>query len=278
MNDYRIVKSTLLKCLLVAAIAFSILALTPKLVLADEPYLTECKETENCTANDFGILSVYAVSVNSPGCIDYNGDGIKEVDVSFKIDYPAGQPTRYDLGSILALDGMEPLRDITLIPGSDCARDWLPGSPIPLTTTLTTDGLWPNALGEFWNGEPGDTADTCGDLPPAGIATRSYDNIRVACVDQDNNGQIDLSICLYYDNNARDTCASILDATEGTTAKCDCQRINIPVSPTAITLKTLKAGSALSTTSIITLGIALGVASLSGFYLVWRAKRRFLNK
>lgn len=278
MNNNRIIKSTLLKCLLVAAIAFPILMLTPKIVLADEPLLTECKEIENCTANDFGILNVYDVSVNTPGCTDYNGDGITEVNVDFKIDYPANEPNRYDLGSILALDGMEPLRDITQIPGSDCARDWLPGSPIPLTTTLTANGLWPNALGQFWNGEPRDTADTCGDIPSAGIATRSYDNIWVACVDQDDNGQIDLSICLYYDNNAQDTCTSIMDATEGTTAKCDCQRVNIPVSPTAITIESLKAGSALSTGKVISLAVVLGVVSLSGFWLVWRSKRRMSTK
>lgn len=271
MEKNRFMKSTLFKGLLVVAIVLAVLALTPRVALADQPTLTECKTVENCTANDFGLFIVSGVQVNVPECVDYNFDGIKEVNLNFTITYPSNQPDRYDIGSILALDGMEPLRDSTLIPGSDCARDWLPP---PLTTTLTTTGLWPNTLGEFWNGEPGVVLDVCGDVPSSNAAVRTYDNIWVACVDQDNNGQIDLSICLYYDNNARDTCTSVMDATEGTTAKCQCQRTNIPVSPTAITLESLEAGSALPVGYMIGIVIVISIVLLAGLWLAWQTKKR----
>lgn len=275
MEINRIIKSTLFKCLLVFAVVFAILALTPKIALADLPTLTECKTIENCTANDFGQFIVSNVHVNVPVCTDYNGDGIKEVNLDFQITYPANSPSRYDLGSILSLDGLPALRDITELPGSDCARDWLPP---PLTTTLTVDGLWPNALGEFWNGEPGDVLDVCGDVPANGDAVRTYDDTWVACVDQDQDGQIDLDICLYYDNNAQDSCTTVMDATEGTTAKCQCQRTNIPVTPTAITLESLSVGSALPVGYIIGFAIVLSIVLLAGIWLAWQTKNRYSQK
>jgi hypothetical protein len=271
MEINHFIKSTLFKSLVVIAIVFAVLALTPRIALADPPTLTECKEVENCTANDFGLFVVSGVQVNVPGCTDHNGDGITEVNLNFKITYPSNQPNRYDIGSILALDGMEPLRDITEIPGSDCARDWLPP---PLTTSVTADGLWPNTLGEFWNGEPGDVLDVCGDVPSSNDATRTYENIWVACEDQDNNGQIDLSICLYYDNNAQNTCTTVMDATEGTTSKCQCQRTNIPVTPTAITLESLEAGSALPVGYMIGIVIVISIVLLAGLWLAWQTKKR----
>ena len=287
MSKNKDIKMLFLTGVLVVVFILVVMAMTPHktLALAPVPTPTEfpegCKLTENCTANDFGtfIVNPADVHVNVPECVDVTGpggipDGIKEVNLDFSVVYPSNQPTRYDIGSIMANDGLDPLRDISLLPGL-CTRDYLPP---PLTTTTTATGEWPDALGQFWNGEPGVTADICGDLPPSNSAKRYYNDIWVACVDRDNNGQIDISICLYYDNNAQDTCTSLMDATTGTTAKCQCQTVNLPVTPTAITLESLDVSSALPVGYVIGIAVLLSILLLVGLWLTWQMKKRAEQK
>jgi hypothetical protein len=54
-------------------------------------------------------------------------------------------------------------------------------------------------------------------------------SIRVACVDTNNNGIVDASVCTSWDNNTGSVCSSLADAFPGTAAKCGCARVELGI-------------------------------------------------
>jgi len=262
MKNYRFSTMFFWKGLLAVAFALALFILTPSLTAAQEPSpYSYCNPIENCTANDFGAPTIHDVVVNQSGCYDHDGKPETPLAVllDFKLSYTSLSPTRYDIGSLLALDGGTAMRDDYLT--GSCYRDWLPA---PLTATDPSgDGtLWP-VNGNFWDGEGG--GDLCGDMPPGDTATREFNDVYIACVDNDGNGQIDINLCLIYDNNAQDLCTTLPDPTTGTTAECQCMTINVPVTHTTIegltfsaSLRALPVGLALSGLVVIG-GVLLSV-------------------
>jgi len=267
MNNYKLINTYFFKGLLAILFALALFALTPGLAKAQDPY-SNCNPIENCTANDFGAPVIHDVVVNQNGCIDHDNNSATPpaVLLDFKLSYTSLSPTRYDIGSLLALDGGTAMRDDYLT--GSCYRDWLPA---PLTATDPSgDGtLWP-VNGSFWDGEGG--GDLCGDMPPGDTATRDFNDMYIACVDNDGNGQIDINLCLIYDNNAQDICTTLPDPTTGTTAKCQCMTINVPVTPTAIEGLTFSASS-----RALPVGLALsglGLVVIGGVLLSVYLRRR----
>lgn len=247
--------------------------LTSSSALAADP-LNYCMDTGNtCAANDFGSLIATVTKVYSGGCVDH--DGLPETPLAVQLDFyvtlTAAVPTRYDIGSILALDGQPVLRDDYMT--DSCTRGYLGGEGFSLTT-VDDQTAWPyNNL--FWDAE--ENGDTCGDIGRNDTAKIFFTGVYVGCVDNypapTGDGQIDLDICLLYDQQATDDCHNLLEATPpGSVAKCECEVINIPVSPTAITLESLQANSALPTGYLVGSAAVLGIALLVGVWLVWRQR------
>jgi hypothetical protein len=65
--------------------------------------------------------------------------------------------------------------------------------------------------------------DGCGDALGGSFFTRTYDVNRVACVDRDDNGEVDLPICVSWANNPKEfDCSTAADVVPGTRSKCIC--------------------------------------------------------
>jgi hypothetical protein len=252
--------------------------LTSSSALAADP-LNYCMDSGNtCAANDFGTLIATVTKVYTGVCVDHDANALTPpaVQLDFYVTVTAAVPTRYDIGSILATDGLPVLRD--LYETDSCARGYLgdDGDYYQLTTVddqtswpyfNTTDNEW-----YYWDAED-DGVDVCGDLGGRDSANIYFTGTYVGCVDNNNDGQIDLNICLLYDQQANPDCTDLLTATPpGSVAKCECDDITIPVSPTAITLESLQAGSALPSGTLIGIAALLGVALLVGIWLVWRQR------
>jgi hypothetical protein len=267
-------------------IVTALLVLIPQTALAQDPtapVVSTCLDAaENCTANDFGDLELVSQTSKS-GCIDHDNNGTLEMLFDFTIRLEAASATRYDAGVILSLDGLPAQRaDLTTVA---CLKDFL---PTPLTTTDTV-GIndWPVA-GAYWDGETGTNGatlpDYCGDLPGNDRAVRTYTDVWVACVDNVNvgangvptpgqDGRIDLNICILYDNNTKNACKNVYDATVGTTAKCGCEYyVTFPFTPTAVSLLDMNARSSQGYL-LGGLGLLLA-AGASGSYWLYRKQAR----
>jgi hypothetical protein len=267
MNSHHYFQTHFFKGLLAVLFALALFALTPGLAKAQSPY-SDCNPIENCTANDFGAPVIHDVVVVQNGCVDHDNNSATPTAVllNFKLSYTARSATRYDIGSLLALDGGTAMRDDYLT--GSCYRDWLP-APLTATDPSGAGTLWP-VSGSFWDGEGG--GDLCGDVPSNDTATRPFNNVYIACVDNDNNGQIDINLCLIYDNNAQNLCTTLPDPTTGTTAKCQCLTVNVPVTPTAIEGLSFSASS-----RALPVGLALsgmGLALIGGVLLSIYLRRR----
>ena len=163
-------------------------------------------ETLNCTANDVGIAVAVAESPVIDGCDDGPND---TATFNLLADLQSTATERYDIGIYLALDagnartGNCSVSDLTVPPGSHLE---------------------------------GSQNDQCGDIASGALLDNVLvgEMITVPCVDEDNNGLLDISSCVSWDNQADDDCEGPLDTQPNTKAKCRCERItvtNIPVPP-----------------------------------------------
>lgn len=260
-------------------IVFSMLLSTPAQA-QDDPQLYYCMDTANtCAANDFGNLVATVTQVYPGGCIDH--DNNPDTPIAVKLDFfvvvQAAIPTRYDVGAILALDGEPVLRDNYEAGG--CTRGFL-GDPYGLTT-VDDRTAWPNDNDEYWDAE--ENGDLCGDLSREDTAEIYFNGVYVGCIDNypepSGDGQIDLDMCLLYDQQADADCVDLLTATPpGSVAKCDCNIITIPVSPTAIHLESLKAGSGSPNTTVIAMAAGLSAVVLFSIGLTLLLRRRALER
>jgi hypothetical protein len=268
----------------------ALLALIPQTALAQDPNPIPPVESTcldaglNCTAKDFGDL-VLVSQTSKSGCInhDNSADGSLEMLFDFTIRLTAASATRYDAGVILSLDGRPTQRtDLTTIA---CLKDYL---PTPLTTIdNTTD--WPNIDGAYWDAETGTGGavlpDTCGDLAGNDAALRTYTNVWVACVDNvivntngtttpGQDGRIDLNLCVLYDNNTKNACLNVYNATAGTTAKCGCgYYVTFPFTPTAVSLLDMNARSSQGYL-LGGLGLLLAAGASGSFWLYRKQARK----
>ena len=248
MENTKLLQANLLKGLLAFFFALALFALTPQLASAQ----TSCLPSAgSCTAGDLPALTITSVTDVQGPCTDLiptNGAGVLEIKLDISYRFNAGANTRYDLGFFLARDG----QDVRVT--ADCAVDYLK-PPLTATRPLTEYNIWPNASGEFWDAEdtPG-LVDECGDVGKYDTASRTLNDVTVTCVDTNGNGQIDVSICQVYDNNQQNDCGA---TNPGTGSKCDCVRMDLPITPTAIEGLSFSASS-----QALPVGLALGGVGL----------------
>ena len=166
-----------------------------------------------CTANDVSLAQT--TNLNIINDCSFPGD---TATISFVAQFKSTATSRYDVGVWIADNGSSALT------GPSCTVANFPISPNP--PWLDLEGVV---------GTPA-TQDTCGDISSAGDVFSSIQSINVACVDTNGDGNLDISTCLSWDQNATNksgtACTSPIQATAGTTSKCSCQTlpgIAIPV-------------------------------------------------
>lgn len=191
-----------------------------------------------CTANDVRIEEMEFVNLIE-AC---NQGTIGMLTAEFRMMVSAaGSPDRYDIGVFVDLSG----ESAGALTGDSCYHDYL--SP-PITETVTygdlnNDGIADIVAGPWWNGEPSDLADTCGDLATNTQAFSYLVPLTLPCVDNNNNGAVDVHVCASWDNNSNTTCEDVQGAFPGTNSKCSCNTIDLPFNPTKIGLIELTANS-----------------------------------
>lgn len=191
--------------------------------------------TNVCAANDVEISTLYSIRAGS--C--FPGDTVT-LDLIARL--LATSDVRYDIGIFLALDGGRadtgtchhdylppPLESggTCSVSGGDCNKD--AECPKGETCILKYN---PGSLelpgGPFYDAEPDDAADECGDLEQ-GVETyyQILAPVTLECIDSDGDGYLDIGFAVSWDNKSDNTCTSVSDALPNTKAKCRYGRVNI---------------------------------------------------
>ncbi len=171
------------------------------------------------------------------------------VTLNLQVRLLATAAERYDIGMFLALDGGDartglcqhdylrpPLSAGGLCSGSgdDCKKD----VDCPVDETCTggyNPGSPDSGGGPFYNAEPGDPLDACGDLEQGVDTYYRLAPVTVECIDSDGDGLLNIGTAVSWDNNPNgDTCQGVDGAVPNTPAKCRYATIdvaNVIVSP-----------------------------------------------
>jgi uncharacterized repeat protein (TIGR01451 family) len=159
-----------------------------------------------CTAQDFGIKALNWVSTQTD-CDAGNGFAT----ATFDVVVATANPTRYDVGMFIALDGQ------SAATGHDCYHDFLnPVTPILADVNLT-GGPWLSLDG-----------DQCGDLASNSQATKRV-KLTFKCVDTNSDNFVDINACASYVQNAKPNCFDVSVAVPGTSSKCGCNSFTTPI-------------------------------------------------
>ncbi len=157
-------------------------------------------QTLNCTSNDVKVTGVHQLRVITP-CAAAGDTAI----VSMVAEFTTGANDRYDIGVFIAQDGGDALTGA-------CSISVFPTAPDP---------PWLNLNG-----------NACGDITMDTIHNpmhTSIQNIPVKCVDLNGDGKLDVNICTSWNENANQACAAASDAIPGTSAKCSCELVTLPI-------------------------------------------------
>lgn len=154
-----------------------------------------------CNANDIELATVTSVTVVDD--CDFPGD---TATISFVATFTLTAQDRYDIGVWVAQDGGDALT-------GTCSVSTFPTSPSPPWTNL-------DAVDQ--------PTDTCGDITGTNNPVfSSIQNIQVACLDNDGDGELDINACLSWrQSGANDLCTSPLQAFPGTPSKCNCEPVS----------------------------------------------------
>jgi hypothetical protein len=190
---------------------------------ASDPKLAN--KTLGCTANDIQVAEVTEI-VPLSGIFEkdgklfcFTGSPI-QFNANFEVVLTAQD--RYDIGLYLSADGTDALT-------GDC------------NSTIITAGN--NTSGNFINEDP--APDSCGDI--SGPIGSTYNpqkvNLTVDAVCQ-GNGSVQIPNCSSWRQpGANEACESIEDAVPGTSSKCECGLITVPIEIEEPTLNIVKSAS-----------------------------------
>ena len=173
-----------------------------------------------CTANDVRIEALVPQTVIE----DCASGVVGETEVMFKVLVSAdGSPDRFDIGLFLALDGGS-ARD-----GDSCFHDFLvpPLSATPTLGDANMDGIMDIDGGPWLDGD----SDGCGDIGTNTQVLKVLQTLRFACVDNNMDGSVDVSVCTSWDNNAGTVCNDLSGAFPGTNSKCSCDAVELGIPP-----------------------------------------------
>ena len=152
---------------------------------------------------------------------------------------------RYDIGLFLALDGgtaaTGSCQHIYLPPPlsfggfcsasvGDCKKD----ADCPEGETCMGGYDPTSGSGPYYDAEPEDAPDECGDLEPGVDTYYALGPVTVLCIDSDGDGYLDIGSAVSWDDQKDTTCTGAGDARPNTPVKCNYRVIdvmNVTVSP-----------------------------------------------
>lgn len=203
-----------------------------------------------CTGSDVSIAALTPVSVLE-GCA--SGTPGSAVAV-FDLRAAAGGLSRYDIGLFLALNGGSALS------GADCYHDRLDPPLVTAPTYGDSDGNGRPDIrnGPWWNGEPFDQIDDCGDMEGSTDIIKTLVSFRFTCADGNNNGIVDLHTCTSWSAGTQNHCTSLSDAYPGGNPRCGCGYVD-----TGIAMP----GAEVASGRVA--GLTLGKAPLGDLALSW---------
>ena len=145
---------------------------------------------------------------------------------------------RYDIGLFLALDGgtantgsclqtylPPPLASggTCSVSGSDCKKD----TDCPADETCAGGYDPESGSGPFYDAEPEDAPDECGDLEPV-VNTRYFlAPVTVPFIDSDGDGLLDIGTAVSWDTLRDNTCQNVGGAIPNTPADCHYRTIDV---------------------------------------------------
>jgi hypothetical protein len=173
-----------------------------------------------CSGSDVQINRVEVVSL-SEDCA--SGDPASAMG-TLKVRLACGTISRYDVGLFVALNGN------SAESGTQCLHDYLEPPLVTSPVYADSDGNGRQDLsqGPWWNAEPFDQADDCGDIAGNTDAIKTLIPLRFSCVDTNGNGIVDISTCVSWTNGTVSTCPNISGATPGSGTRCSCAVLDIP--------------------------------------------------
>jgi hypothetical protein len=192
----------------------------------------------SCTGTDVTPTGLVAVEVVEPCGSDVPDTALVVLDAVI-----AAGTSRQDLGIYLGLTGGSALDDDV------CGHARL--DP-PLTSDPTYGDANGNAVpdirgGPWWNAEPGDGVDDCGDIVGGTEAIPIFGTpgvpVEIACVDTDEDGLVDVDVCVSWSNGTNDHCTNTGGAIASVTARCQCARVDVIGLPEPATLPVLVLGA-----------------------------------
>lgn len=188
----------------------------------------QCLTGYVCTAGDVGLHELIVIDVLEP-CTGAGDTGTVNLRISAHNNVGG---FAYDIGMYIETTG----GDVDGA-GATCYHGYLPP---PLDGTL----VYPTDYGDFDNDVPdggpydlyrelGGTqpffdadANSCGDLDALSEVIYEFGPVTVACVDDDTDGNVDVSVGFSNKQNPT-ACTGVVDAIPGTTSKCTVARINL---------------------------------------------------
>ena len=138
---------------------------------------------------------------------------------------------RYDIGLFLALDGgaadtgtcqhyylPPPLAvgGTCSVSGSGCTKD----VDCPEGETCAGGYDPESGSGPYYDAEPEDARDECGDLEPGVDTHLLLDPVVVPCIDSDGDGFLDIGTAVSWDDQTDHSCSSVDDATPNGPETC----------------------------------------------------------
>ncbi len=175
-----------------------------------------------CQASDVEATALTLVEVVEPCSPGEPGTARVILDVVM-----TAATDRYDVSAYVALGGGSALVDTA------CYHDYL--AP-PLTTEPSFGDANANAVPDLRNGpwanlEPFDLVDDCGDLPGGteAILTLASESVplEIACVDSNDDGNVDVDVCVAWRNGTNDHCTGLSTAVANNGTHCGCSRLEV---------------------------------------------------
>ncbi|HSP99923.1 MAG TPA: hypothetical protein VL049_22090 [Candidatus Dormibacteraeota bacterium] len=161
----------------------------------------------NCAANDTGVAAISAMTVIDP-C---SGPG-DTATIQLRLTIASTAQNRYDIGYYIALDGGDAFT-------GNCYNNIL--------TPVSATPVPGSGSGPYLDAD----GDACGDLQQNVNNLVDLPSLTFPCVDTDNNGQLDISAVVVWNEQAMDVCTGA-PAIPGNKAKCKGSTfasINVPV-------------------------------------------------
>jgi len=171
-----------------------------------------------CSGQDVRIMDITPVAILE----DCPTGDPATAQASLKLRIAASL-SRYDIGLFLSLNGNSALS------GTQCLHDYLEPPLVTSPTYTDSDGNGrPDLSGPWWNAEPFEPADDCGDIA-SGTDDLKTLTFRFACVDTNGNGIVDISVCSSWTNGTSSTCPNISGAAPGSGTRCACDVLDTGV-------------------------------------------------